>query len=364
MARVRGRTAGASPPHGWRSQLTAGAVIAAAFVSALPTAAFAEGATCVGESCSGTYAAVTTTGEAQSSQGVAVSGTGSASGGVAEVGAGQGIAGVEDPTTGYKIGFDNTGVAITITAPESVASLAYSPPADVIAAKQATLQQWLPEVRYQVAAAAAGLDPHLADSACPNGTCFVWTKTLSQWLTYQIKKYYCGPASTQLILTQLGILTNQTYLADRLYTEKQGATALHDIVRVLNQVQTENGMHKAVFTALRLAKDDPTAYLAIMMISALGAADPVPHSIVNNIDSGPLGYWNDKQHPAQHFNVSHGFSLGVNRTESRIDVAEEYDPTKVGVRRKTNPYGYHSVPLTEIYNAVLANKANQGVVIW
>lgn len=353
---------GRLPRRRWR-RMTAGAAATAALVTLTPSVALAEGATCVGQSCEGTYLAVTTTGEAKSSQGVAVSGTGSVTGGVAEVGAGQGIANVEDPLTGDRIGMDNTGVAVTITAPESIASLSYSPPADVIAAKQAMLKQILPEVHYQAAAATANLDPHLADAACPNGKCFAWTKTLNQWLTHQVKDYYCGPAVTQMMLGQLGVWWDQTYYAHRLYTEKQGATALHDIVRVLNQVQTEHGVNKAVFTAQRLPKDDMYAYMAIMIIASYaGMVDPVAHSIINNISSAPLRYWGDAKNPASHFNVSHGFSFG--RVESFIDVAEEYDPGKVGVNRRTNPYGYWRVPLDQIYEANMANGVNHGVVIW
>ncbi len=43
---------------------------------------------------------------------------------------------------------------------------------------------------------------------------------------------------------------------------------------------------------------------------------------------------------------------------------EEYDPWKVGVNGRTNPYGYDRVPLHEIHQANLENKVNRGVIIW
>lgn len=81
MAKIRGPTIGGPPRR--RRRLVAGAAVSAALVTLLPTAALGEGATCVGQSCDATYLAVTTTGTANSSGGVAISGAGSANGGVA-----------------------------------------------------------------------------------------------------------------------------------------------------------------------------------------------------------------------------------------------------------------------------------------
>jgi hypothetical protein len=75
-------------------------------VMASNSAAFAENEVCFAQSCDGKYAAVATTGQAQSSEGAAVSGTGYASGGTA------GITGVGD--AGGPVSFDASRTAGTV----------------------------------------------------------------------------------------------------------------------------------------------------------------------------------------------------------------------------------------------------------
>lgn len=84
MTRTRDPTRGRRRAR-WRRVVEA--TIAVAVVATFPSAARAtENAVCVAQTCTGaTYAAVSTTGDAHSSQGVAVSATGSASGGTAAV---------------------------------------------------------------------------------------------------------------------------------------------------------------------------------------------------------------------------------------------------------------------------------------
>ena len=335
-----------------RRRATAKVAAVAAFLSALPTVVLAEGLVCVAESCTGTYAAVGTTGDANSSSGVAVSGGGSSSG-VVEVEATRGIAEVDESVTGTTVGIDNTGDAHGPLTPAQALDMAYSPAADVIALKEAVASEAIPEIHYQLAAGRFGLDPTLADRACPDGTCYPRQRTLSQWLTYQQTSYWCGPASTQIVLAQLGLSASQSSLAGSLNTSKNGTT-YQAITRVLNE---RTNTQKAYFIYTELG-DDPASYMSRIVSDVEARFDPVPHGIVNNVRTDPLDYWGDKSRPAWHFNVSHGYSFADG---GYVNVAEVYDPTKVGSNRRTNPYGHRTVPLDQIYRAVMNNKR---MIIW
>jgi hypothetical protein len=337
--------------------LIAGAVIAAAVVTTTPSVALAEGATCVGQSCEGTYLAVTTTGDANSSSGVAVSGTGTARGGIAEASAIGSYATVADPTTGEETGLNNTGDAAVPATVEQVALATVSPPPEVIAAKEQIVARLGPEIEYQLAALQYGLDPTLADRACPDGRCPSRYRTLSQPLTYQQNYNWCGPASTSLVLQQItGTAWDQRTIARTFGIERSGGTYYKAIVTKLNQSQ---GAVK--FIASTLKENKPSDYMT-KLVAAVDYWDGYQnHSIINNINTAPLHYWGDSSKGTDHYNISHGYDL---QGGGFVNIAEEYDPARVGVKRRTNPYGYHRVPLQQIYTADRANTYNHGIVIW
>lgn len=289
----------------------------------------------------------------------AVSGTGSASGTV-EVEATHRVVTVDEPTSGQTIGLDNTGdVGPNPLSADQAVDAAYAPPPEVVAAKEAAYTKLLPEVEYQLAALQAGLDPTLADRACPDGRCPSRWRTLSQPITHQIRSYYCGPASTAIVLQQLtGSAWSQDALAARgwLNTTTDG-TYYGSITKVLNNVFRDRSMNVR-YTHTQLKEGQPSSYMT-KLVAAVDYYDGyINHSIINNVKTSLLNYWGDKRYPAWHFNVSHGYDL---RNGGSVDVAEVYDPTKVGSKRKTNPYGYKKVPLDQMYSAVMANKR---IVIW
>jgi hypothetical protein len=319
--------------------------------------AFGEPLIGTGQSANGTLVAVATTGNASSSQGVAVSGTGTAYGEV-EVEATNRVVTVDEPTSGQTIGHDNTGdVGPTPLSAAQALDAAYTPPAEVVAIKEKAYAKLLPEIEYQLAALRAGLDPTLADRACPDGRCPSRTRTLSQPLTHQVRSYYCGPASTAIVLWQLtGSGWNQDTLASWLNTTTDG-TYYKSITKVLNRVFQDRNMHVRYIDS-KLREGKPGDYMT-RLVSAVDYYDGyINHSIINNVKTSAFEYWGDKRYPAWHFNVSHGYDL---RGGGWVNIAEVYNSSAVGSKRATNPYGYKNVPLHEVYAAVMAN---QRVVIW
>ncbi|MDQ3756436.1 MAG: hypothetical protein M3394_01110 [Actinomycetota bacterium] len=307
-----------------------------------------------GENAEGTYLAVATTGHASSSQGVAVSGTGTSYGEV-EVEATNKVVTVDEPTSGETIGLDNTGdVGSSPLSADQALDALYRPPPEVIAAKEAAVAKLQPEVEYQLAALRFGLDPTLADRVCPDGRCPSRAKTLYQPYTHQVTSYFCGPASTAAVLwQQTGSNWNQHDLAQKnwLNTTTDG-TYWGSIQLVLNRVFEDRRIHLRYY-AHEVHPDRPSSYMT-KVVAAVDYHDGyVNHSIINNVKTSLLDYWGDKRYPALHFNVSHGYDLSGG---GQVDITEIYDPTKVGSKRKTNPYGQHRVPLDQIYNAVMANK--------
>lgn len=328
--------------------------------TAVPTAALAEGLTCFGmDGCDGTYLSIAPAGNAHSSSGVAISGTGTAYGEV-EVEATNKVVTVDDPVSGRTMGIDNTGdVGPSPTTPDQALDAAYRPPPEVVAAKEQAFAKLQPEIEYQLAALQFGLDPTLADRACPDGRCPSRTRTLNQPITHQWRAYYCGPASTAVVLKQqTGTDWNQDSLAARgwLNTTTDG-TYYGSITKVFNNVFADRGMNLRYMSS-ELKENSPSSYMT-KLVSATDYYDGYnPHSIVNNLKTSLLDYWGDKNYPAWHFNVSHGYDLNGG---GWVAVTEIYNSSAVGSKRATNPYGQRWVPLSQVYGAVMANKR---IVIW
>jgi hypothetical protein len=351
---------GIPPRSARRRRFTAATAAWVAFTLASASVAVGEPLVGTGQDAEGTYAAVAVTGNASSSQGLAASATGSSYGEVEVEGTNK-VVTVDDPISGQTMGIDNTGDvgSIPMSADQAL-DAAYQPPPEVVAAKEQAFAKLLPEIEYQLAALQYGLDPTLADRACPDGRCPARTKSLWQPYTHQWRAYYCGPASTAAVLwQQTNSEWNQDALASRgwLNTTTDG-TIYGSITKVLNNVFSDRRMNLRYMHSELSKNSSPSTYMT-KLVSAVDYYDGYnPHSIVNNVRTDMLDYWGDKRYPAWHFNVSHGYDLNGS---GWVNVTEIYNSAAVGSKRATNPFGQRWVPLSQVHGAVMANKR---IVIW
>jgi hypothetical protein len=223
---------------------------------------------------------------------------------------------------------------------------------DVVAAKEALVARLQPVVAYEVGTGLlpiTGRQTMSSPPSCPDG-CPPPSKVLSQPLTYQQRNYWCGPTAAQLVLQQMtGSSPSQAQLSAEEGTEKQQKTSWDAVAKALN-----NHLGREVFYGKVVSSSNE--YLSV--VSA--ATHWENHSVINNITSSPaLEYWGPPgTKPSGHFNITHGYSFGSGGT---VRVADEYDITKVPTSRTVNPYGYHTVPATQMWQAVRDNK---GIVLW
>jgi hypothetical protein len=255
-----------------RRRLTAAAV-AVVFVMASNSAAFAENEVCFAQSCSGKYAAVTTTGEAQSSQGVAVSGTGYSWGGIVGVtgvgDAGGGIASV-DPSRSLGEAADaaytvtSTGefvyhTAVALTAdPYQAWVEATSPPNPVeVANRLAAVADNAPGVAQNMA---EGLlnpppDPLAGSTSTTSSSTMTHTRPPAQMdlgttSISQSTQYRCVPATAYSIFSGM---PGQEQLAREMGTDKAKGTPFKTAAAVINRYYSGPG--DVIYTRSRDAKD-------------------------------------------------------------------------------------------------------------
>lgn len=242
-----------------RRRLTATAV-GAVLVMAFNSAAFAENEVCVAQSCSAKYAAVTTTGEAQSSSGVAVSGTGYAWGGMVGVtgvgDAGGGTASV-DPSRSLGEAADaaytvtstgefiyHTAVAVTED-PYQAWVVATSPPNPVeVANRLAAVADIAPGVAQNMAEGLLNPPPDpLAGPSTSSSSMRTHTRPPAQmdlgWTSIsQSTQYRCVPAISYRLFPGM---PSQEQLAREMGTDKAKGTTVRTAAAVINRHYTGPG---------------------------------------------------------------------------------------------------------------------------
>jgi hypothetical protein len=251
---------------------------------------------------------------------------------------------------------DNTGDALVPADQIQALDALYSPPALAVATKMQLQQKMQPSVDYGLAAGQAPgasgvtvlLTPVPCDGPCPPGS-----RSLSQPLVSQDKRYTCGPAATRLVLWQMtGTDPSEAALEAEEHTKPKVGTYINSIAKVLNARQVQD-------TFIVDSPTDATHYMGMLTYDIWNEG----HSLINNVLTDQLTFWSG--HRAYHFDVAYGYNHANRGT---VAIAEEWDPVKIygsGILTRykgVNPYGYHSSePLLNVWSAI---KANKGKIVW
>lgn len=244
-------------------------------------------------------------------------------------------------------GIDNLGDSDV-----STLAVPYQALPTITAPKEALVARLQPEIEYQTNLRSR--IPDSPDEGICVGGCPPVTAQVSQPIAPMERYNWSGPAVTQLVLRQMrGTAPSQQQLADLEGTSKWGATSYDAIARTLNLNLPAEQFYWKVLSK------GPSEYLAVVA----AATHFERHGVINNVLTGPaLQYWGDPitddVKPARTYNITYGYSLNSGGV---VYVAEPFDSTKANMPRSVNPYGIHTVPAADMYQAIMSNK---GIVIW
>jgi hypothetical protein len=168
----------------------------------------------------------------------------------------------------------------------------------------------------------------------------------SQPLTPQERYYWCGPASTSLVLSELGVGVSQTSLAGEEGTNSRYGTGIYSVSAALNRHQRGNpfGVQQPSdpATLMSWVTEDVWSYNS---------------SLVANVNTGGLPNWGG--HSYMHYDVIYGYDHSGG---GYVTLAEEYDPHYLGYNTKWDPFGYWTIRLAQMYQAIHASPTH--AVVW
>lgn len=393
MGRIRDPTTGRRSNR-WR-RVVAQAAIATAFFAAIPSGARAdEKAACVGESCSGTYAAVTTTGQATSSGGVAVSVTGSASGSKAGVSgtnwAYSPTAAVTGTGTSYTeagaVGVSGTGrstgggenfsgeaytlVTGLLLAPTNeeqamVPTTDRFDPQNTAEKIQATVET-APYVALNIAQDAANGIPTTRStpgSASASSSNPPPAKVIDQYYISQDQWFYCVVASTAMLLSSAAAShPHQRDIAGWLRTyhprdnseaeRRRAGTPITNVPAVVNNIRTWGD---------RIVNGDVNEASSLMTVLTTDV-HRYGHAMILSTDPAPLPRWYNRH--TDHALLAHGYR---HEKIPKVYIMDPYDMTRFGWTtqswRGENPGGSWLLTLDQVW-AANNGPGHEGRIVW